>query len=33
MKKIYEYSNDIKFLNVIDNEHLKEQFVKITILD
>lgn len=33
MKKIYDYSNDIKFLNVIDNEHLKEQFVKITILD
>lgn len=33
MKKIYEYSNDVKFLNVIDNEHLKEQFVKITILD
>ena len=33
MKKIYEYSNDIKFLNVMDNEHLKEQFVKITILD
>ena len=33
MKKIYEYSSDKSFLELIDNEHLKEQFVKITILD
>ena len=33
MRKIYEYSNDKNFLELIDNEHLKEQFVKITILD
>ena len=33
MKKVYEYSNDKTFLELIDNEHLKEQFVKITILD
>lgn len=33
MKKIYEYSNDKSFLELVDNEHLKEQFVKITILD
>ena len=33
MKKVYEYSSDKSFLELIDNEHLKEQFVKITILD
>ena len=33
MKKVYEYSNDKEFLELIDNEHLKEQYVKITILD
>jgi len=33
MKKVYEYSNDKKFLELIDNEHLKEQYVKITVLD
>ena len=33
MKKVYEYSSDKNFLELIDNEHLKEQFVKITILD
>ena len=33
MKKVYEYSNDKSFLELIDNEHLKEQFVKITVLD
>lgn len=33
MKKIYEYSNDKSFLELVDNEYLKEQFVKITILD
>ncbi len=33
MKKRYEYSNDADFLNEFNNEKLKEQFVKITILD
>ena len=33
MKKVYEYSSDKSFLELIDNERLKEQFVKITILD
>ena len=33
MKKVYEYSSDKSFLELIDNEHLKEQFVKITVLD
>lgn len=33
MKKVYEYFSDKNFLELIDNEHLKEQFVKITILD
>ena len=33
MKKIYEYSNDKDFLKLIDNQHLKEQFVKITVLN
>lgn len=33
MKKIYEYSSDKKFLELIDNSHLKEQFVKITVLN
>ena len=33
MRKVYEYSNDKSFLELIDNEHLKEQFVKITVLD
>jgi hypothetical protein len=33
MKKRYEYLNDKKFLELIDNEHLKEQYVKITVLD
>ena len=33
MKKVYEYSNNKSFLELIDNEHLKEQYVKITILD
>ena len=31
MRKIYEYSNDKDFLELIDNEHLKEQYVKITV--
>lgn len=33
MKKVYRYLNDKDFLEFIDNEHLKEQFVKITVLD
>lgn len=33
MKKIYEYSSDKNFLELIDNEHLKEQYVKIIVLD
>ena len=33
MKKIYEYSNDKDFLEQINNEHLKERYVKITILN
>ena len=33
MRKIYEYSSDKKFLELIDNKHLKEQYVKITILN
>ena len=33
MKKVYEYSNNKDFLSLIDKEHLKEQYVKITILD
>ena len=33
MKKVYEYSNDKDFLEQINNEHLKERYVKITILN
>ena len=33
MKKIYEYSNNKDFLSLIDKEHLKEQYVKIAVLD
>ena len=33
MKKVYEYSNDKDFLELVNNEHLKEQYVKITILN
>jgi hypothetical protein len=33
VKKIYDYSNDKEFLELIDSEHLKERYVKITILD
>ena len=33
MKKVYEYSNDKDFLEQINNEHLKERYAKITILN
>ena len=33
MKKVYKYSNDKDFLEQINNEHLKERYVKITILN
>jgi hypothetical protein len=33
MKKRYEYLNDKNILELIDNEYLKEQYVKITVLD
>ena len=33
MKKIYPYLTNSDFLEKVDNSHLKEQFVKITVLD
>lgn len=33
MRKYYEYLEDKEFLQKMDNEHLKEQYVKITLLD
>ena len=33
MNKTYEYLNDKSFLETIVNKHLKEQYVKITVLD
>ena len=33
MKRQYKYLTDASFLKEIDNQHLKEQFVKITVLD
>ena len=33
MKRTYEYLKDSTFLKEVDNLKLKEQFVKITVLD
>lgn len=33
MRKHYEYLDDAEFLKELDNEHIKEQYAKITVLD
>ena len=33
MRRDYKYLKDDTFLKEVDNSHLKEQFIKITVLD